>query len=425
MNLPYSTKKKTILKFNINQKILSNLANLSTIQLSNIFFMMLLFPVLTRLIGIEKFGEVMAANAFAGLAGGLINYGTIQSSIKEVSNAKNDTLALSRIVFETLCIRFIFFVLVVLVLIFSNLYLKDYYLLYLLTIPLLFAEVLNPMFLFLGLENLKYLNVGNLIAKILTILFVLFFIGDKSDAPWVNFIMGSSLSICYLFVLTWGINKYKISWVMPSQFSQKILIKSNFYLLVNNFSVHLQQSFMLFALQIWGKVAWLGAYALCDKIIWSSRLLIISISNSVYPTAAQLHKTDTVRWFTFKHQLKWRTGFLFLTGSVILFIFSDLIIYLLSGQKNIEASLFLKLMAFTPFIASLNFMNVLDRVLNNDNYSIFQIAIILLMVSSLSAFGIVYWGNFWGIGLYTLSIETIALLLYEFKTNKLKNVANY
>jgi len=82
-------------------------------------------------------------------------------------------------------------------------------------------------------------------------------------------------------------------------------------------------------------------------------------------------------------------------------------------------------MAFTPFIASLNFMNVLDRVLNNDNYSIFQIAIILLMVSSLSAFGIVYWGNFWGIGLYTLSIETIALLLYEFKTNKLKNVANY
>lgn len=95
MNLPYSTKKKTILKFNINQKILSNLANLSTIQLSNIFFMMLLFPVLTRLLGIEKFGEVMAANAFAGLAGGLVNYGTIQSSIKEVSNAKNDTLALS------------------------------------------------------------------------------------------------------------------------------------------------------------------------------------------------------------------------------------------------------------------------------------------------------------------------------------------
>jgi len=425
MNLSYLNNKISNLKSHFNQSIFSNLANLSIIQLSNIFFMMLLFPVLTRLLGIEKFGEVMAANAFAGLAGGLVNYGTIQSSIKEVANAKNDTEALSRIVFETLCIRLIFFVLLAIVLIFSNLVLKDYYLLYLFTIPLLFAEVLNPMFLFLGLENLKYLNLANLISKILTLLFVLVFINNQVDAPWVNFIIGSSLSICYLFVLIWGISKYKISWMLPSKFSQKMLLKSNFYLLVNNFSVHLQQSFMLFALQIWGKVAWLGAYALCDKIIWSSRLLIISISNSAYPTAAQLHKTDAVKWLAFKQQLKWRTGYLFLIGSVLLFLFSDLIIYLLSGGDNTEASLFLKLMAFAPFIASLNFMNVLDRVLNNDNYSIFQIAIILLIISSLSAFSMVYWGNFWGIGLYTLTIESIALLLYEIKTRKLINVAKY
>lgn len=425
MNLSYLNNKISNLKSHLNQSIFSNLANLSIIQLSNIFFMMLLFPVLTRLLGIEKFGEVMAANAFAGLAGGLVNYGTIQSSIKEIANAKNDTLALSRIVFETLCIRLLFFVLLVIVLIFSNPVLKDYYLLYLLTIPLLFAEVLNPMFLFLGLENLKYLNLANLISKILTLLFVFFFIDNQTDAPWVNFIMGSSLCICYLFVLVWGINKYKISWVMPSQLSQKMILKSNFYLLINNFSVHLQQSFMLFALQIWGKVAWLGAYALCDKIIWSSRLLIISISNSVYPTAAQLHKTDTMKWLAFKQQLKWRTGYLFLSGSVLLFLLSDPIILLLSGNLNAEASLFLKLMAFAPFIASLNFMNVLDRVLNNDNFSIFQIAIVLLMVSSLSAFGMVYWGNFWGIGLYTLTIESIALLLYEFKARKLKVATNY
>jgi O-antigen/teichoic acid export membrane protein len=274
------------------------------------------------------------------------------------------------------------------------------------------------------LENLKYLNLANLISKIITILFVLVFIKNQVDAPWVNFIMGCSLSICYLFVLIWGINKYKISWVLPSKLSQKVLLKSNFYLLVNNFSVHLQQSFMLFALQIWGKAAWLGAYALCDKIVWSSRLLIISISNSVYPTAAQLHKTDTVKWLAFKQQLKWRTGYLFLSGSAVLFLLSDPIIFLLSGNLNAEASLFLKLMAFAPFIASLNFMNVLDRVLNNDNYSIFQIAIILLMVSSLSAFGMVYWGNFWGVGLYTLTVETIALLLYEFKARKLNIVTN-
>jgi hypothetical protein len=37
----------------------------------------------------------------------------------------------------------------------------------------------------------------------------------------------------------------------------------------------------------------------------------------------------------------------------------------------------------------------------------------------------VYWGNVWGIGLYTLTIESIALLLYEIKARKLINVAKY
>lgn len=414
MNLPNLKSILSHIDKNKHKSIFSNLANLSIIQLSNIFFMMLLFPVLTRLLGLEKFGEVMAANAFAGLAGGLVNYGTIQSSIKDIATAKNDRDTLSRIVFETLCIRLLFFLVLGIVLACSQVFLKDYYFLYLLTIPLLFAELINPMFFFLGLENLKYLNLSNLISKILTLSLVIFFITEERDAPWVNFIMGSSLSLCYLIVFIWGIREYRIYWVLPSKLSQKLLLRSNFYLLVNNFSVHLQQSFMLFALQFWGKVAWLGAYALCDKIIWSSRLLIISISNSVYPRAAQLHASSTGEWLAFKQNMKLKTGYLFLAGSLILLFFSDPIIYLLSGQVNAEATLFLKLMAFAPFVASLNFMNVLDRVLINDHLTIFQIALILLAVSAISSFGIAYSESLWAIGMYALVVESIALFLYEF-----------
>ncbi|MEO5911284.1 MAG: oligosaccharide flippase family protein [Pelobium sp.] len=399
-------------------KVFENFVNLSIIQVSNILLMILIFPVLTRIVGLENFGQIMVANALAGLLGIFVNYGTVQTSIKEIATSKDDKNLLSEILFNIFTIRIVLFIIVCFAVGFSFVFIKENYFLYVFALPLVFAEVVNPLFFFLGVENLKTLNIANLISKIVTLVLIIFLIHDGNDTNWVNFLMGSVLSITYIITIIWGFRKYRIKFVMPTHFTQIVILKGNFFLLVNNFAVHLQQSLMLFMLQHWGNAIWLGAYAICDKLIWSSRLLIISIFNSLYPSAAKLFEVDHDKWLRFKNKIRWSTSIVFLAGSLILFFFPHFIIKILVGEGNTLSVTYLREMAFVPFIASLNFMNVMDRLLHKDNYSIFKIALVILVISLIASYSFVISREFEIFGYYALFSEIGALLMYEYYVRK-------
>lgn len=380
--------------------------------------MVLIYPILTRIIGLENFGKVMVANALAGLLGILVNYGTIQTSIKDVASLREDRQLLSEIFWKTFSIRLLIFTVVTLVILSSFFFVNKNYFFYLFALPLVLAEVLNPMFFFLGVERLKILNFANLLAKVLTLVLIVLLIKGGNDSVYVNFIMGIILSFTYLFSIIWAIKKYQLKFTIPSMLSQLLILKSNFYLLANNFAVHLQQSLILFALQAAGNALWLGAYALCDKVIWSIRLLIISLTSSIYPKSTRLYNESIENWKNFKKRSKFIFGVVFLIGSIFIFVFADLIIRILAGEVNSEASLYLKQMSFAPFLAALNCMNVIDRLVANDNYTIFKIALIILFVASATSYALVVTGNFQIIGIYMIIVELISLLLYEFFTRK-------
>lgn len=380
--------------------------------------MVLIYPILTRIIGLENFGRVMVANSLAILLSILVNYGTIQTTIKDIATQKANRNLLSKIFCSTIAVRFIIFLVVSLILLLSALLIKENFLLYVLALPLVLAEVLNPMFFFLGVEQLKILNIFNLFSKILTLVLLIIFIQSGSDSNWVNFLMGIVLISTNLCAIAWAIRKYQLKLILPSRLSQILILKGNFYLLVNNFAVYLQQSLMLFALQWAGNPFLLGAYALCDKVIWSSRLLIISITNSIYPKAAQIFKDNLPKWPRFKSQIRKATGALFLTESIILFLFPSYIVVILAGEQNEMATTLLKIMAFVPLIACLNLTNVVERLLRNDYYFIFKIAVLTLVISIIGSYFFVQSGNIKLIGYYNIIIELTSLLIYEFTFRK-------
>jgi O-antigen/teichoic acid export membrane protein len=94
------------------------------------------------------------------------------------------------------------------------------------------------------------------------------------------------------------------------------------------------------------------------------------------------------------------------------------VIHLIAGENNQTATDFLRIMAFLPTIAALNSLNVLDLLLKNDTISIFRIAIILMLLSMLTAWFLVTRGLYQYFGAYALLIESTALLLYEYVIKK-------
>ena len=398
--------------------IFKNFLNLSSIQLSNILLNLALFPIIIRLIGIEAFGYFTLANSIAWVFAILINYGTNQSGIRDIAIHIADPGALGKIFYNILGIRilmFIFFLVCIALL--GNFQIKYYHFI-LFAVPIVFSEVFNPLFFFLGIQKLKAFNIANLLSKALTIVFVVLFIHSPDDAVWVNFIIGVTSLVLYCILLVNQISSGMISFHMPRPSEQIHLFKENFSLTINNISVQLQQSFMVFALGKWESPRVLGAYSVADKVIGSIRILIIQISSAIYPKAAQMNHTEPERWHAFMKKTQLGLTALFLSGSVILCLCAPVIVKLISGKADSDATAFLRIMAFVPAVAAWNSCSAIDLLIRNDKRQIFKIAILLLIISLVTTFILVSRGYSAWYGAYTLAVELAALLMYQFAIQK-------
>ncbi|MGN6398085.1 MAG: oligosaccharide flippase family protein [Mucilaginibacter sp.] len=398
--------------------IIANFLNLSSIQISNVLLLMLLIPIITRIIGIKEFGIIMFASKFSQLAGSVINYGTGQSGVRDVAFHIKDSKKLSHVFYSNLFIRVIIFALYVILLVVLQWVKVDYYPYILFSIPIALAEVINPLCFFIGAERLKLFNLLNLLSNIATIIAVFIFIKSPADSIWVNFILGGANTITYLGLLIYFGRQYGLRFRFPSLNELINIGKDNFYLTVNNISVNLQQSIIIFALPRWELAALLGPYTLCDKIIGQCRILLITVSNAIYPNAARLFQQSTTLWNVYRKKTKYLLAGVFLAGSVIIITLADPIIFILSKEHNITAILILRVMALVPVMSALNVLNVLDLLLKNYTNFIFRIAVLLFIESVIVAFVLVNIGGVLAIGAFTLIVETSAVLMYEYAIKK-------
>jgi len=398
--------------------ILSNFFNLSGIQLSNLLLIILIIPVITRSIGIYEFGIVMFASRFSQLAGSVINWGTGQSGVRDVAFNLNDPKKLGIVFYNTLCIRVVIFVFYLILLFVLQWFHVGYYTYILLSVPIALAEVFNPLCFFIGAERLRLFNIYNLVFNVVCILALLVFIKGPGDAVWVNFILGTANVITYLVLMVYFGSTFKLTFYLPLKNELMKIGKDNFYLTVNNISVNLQQSIIIFALPRWGYAILLGPYTLCDRIIGQCRNLLITISNAIYPNAAHTYQQSTALWNVYRRKTKYLIAAVFFAGSMLIFILAGFIVFTLTKEYNATAILILRIMAFVPTISALNVLNVLDQLLKNNNVFIFRIAVVLFIISLIVAFISLNIGNYMVIGAFTLIVETSAWLLYEYIVKK-------
>lgn len=396
--------------------------HLSFIQGANVLIQILLIPIISRKVGLTEFGLIMLASSYAALVSIFINYGSNQSGVKDVAIEKASPTALSHIFYSTFYVRGILYLLSFVVVLLANQWLlpadKGKHLLFANLIIL--AELLNPFFFFVGIQKLSLYNIVNLISKLLAVVCILCWVQGPTDGVWVNFFLGAAQIPGYLILGIYLIQKFKLHNFQISISQLKQYFKQNSYLTGNNLSVQLQQSIFLFAVSAMGNAALLGAYSLCDKIVWSFRMLIISLFNVVFPRAAILHKEDPLKWLTLKKQLSWIVGFIFIIVALCLFFFAEYLVPLVTGHEDTLAVLFIKSICFVPLIAALNSLNVAELLFYNQYAAIFKIAIILLAISLLSSIIFFQIGNLNWFGFFPLVAEigSIPFYLYFIKKHR-------
>ena len=361
-----------------------NFINLSLNQGVNIIATLIYTPILFQTLGDENFGLMHLAFSIVIMLSILTNYGySLNGPIKIVNS--NSTEKRSLIVNEVLVLRIIISVIII----FFSYPIITFYVdeslrkILFFSLIILFTEALNPLFYLQGINKILPQALLNLFSKSLYLLLIILFISQESDTYLANFFYGFSIS---LFFLIFWIRNYINKKIIVKISIVKLInnLKENFKFFLSTTYTHFTLNSGLIILNFFVTNKELGRFTLAFKIAFLLRMIPVFFVQSGLQNASSLNRISEEKFKNYI--LKYFKIGLLLTFviAIIANLFSDYIIYLFANEEIVYSSKILSLLSLIPFLAMLNFKNLVF-ILVNDLKSILNKATfytLIFMVSS-------------------------------------------
>ena len=370
------------------KRLLSNFFSLSVLQIFTYVLPLLTLPYLVRVLGAEKFGLVMFAQAFIIFFNILVDYGFNLSATREISVNRESKEKLTEIFSSVMSIKFVligisFAILSLVILLFEKFSNNND--LYYLTFLWVIGQALFPVWYFQGLEKMKYITIVNITSKLIFTIAIFIFIQDESDyilVPVLNglgFIIGGLLSlriVCKDFKQEFKIQSFEVLTFYFKDSSQFFLsrLSSVGYSNINTFlaGILLSPVFVTY-------------YYLADKAVSVILALFTPIVQTVYPYLAKKFN------FIFLVKL---LSILMIVSLVVVslgYLFSDLISIILFDEINIIfTNLFYVILPIIP-ISTLYVMLGAPLLLARGFKKEFNLSIIFGFVIHLLLLSILYY----------------------------------
>ena len=345
---------------------IKNFTNLSLNQGINILIAIVATPILFQNLGDSQFGLVNLAFSIFMLISIVVSYGYHLNGPKQISllnKLENEADTIKDIVSLRLFIAIIISI-VIIALIYLTDFFNGYELIILFSIPILFSEAIHPVFYLQGKNNLSVLAILNAFSKLFYLGLIILSIKNQNDAFKVNLIYGSVLSL--VFLVYWGLffykNKLKFHFVDLDKI--KFRLKENFQFFMSSVAGHISIHSGIIILKLFVNNSELGKFALANKIAFLLRMIPVFIVQSVLQNASIINQNNPLA-------LKKYLNYYFKRGLILTFItglfftiFSKWIIIIFSGQEIIYSNQILSVLSFIPFLAMLNFKNILLILVN-------------------------------------------------------------
>jgi PST family polysaccharide transporter len=372
----------------IRNKSIQNFLFLAIIQSSNVLISIISMPLLIQNIGVDQFGLVNLALSVIILFNIVVGFGYNLSAPREVAVNQADKSALSHLVSNVFYAKILLAsvaTLLILIGIYGMNLFQEYRIILAFSVLLLFSEATLPLWFFQGMEKMKLISIANIFSKLLYLMGIVLFIHSPAQSQWVNFMMGLSGFLINLLLLWYihtflGIRFYKpeISEILKS-------LRDNVLLFFSNLASYISINGGLIILSFFSAAEVLGMYSLAEKVIMVARLFPPFIYQAIIPKASKLHGEDLPSFFNFLRRVNRRILIIGFLLSALIYALAPFIISVLSRSELSESVLYLRILAFIPFLACLNVVNVTMMMAANLKDLLFsasvQMCVFMLLVA--------------------------------------------
>ena len=387
----------------MNKKVknifIKNFINLSLNQGVNILIAIIVTPILFQNLCDSQFGLVNYAFSIFMLISIVVSYGYHLNGPKQIS-ILNDINKEASLIKNLVSLRlFIAIVISLIIIVFTvtTSFFNNYKLIILFSIPILFSEAVHPVFFLQGKNNLSVLAILNAVSKLIYLVLIVLTITGPDDAFMVNLIYGSVLSTLYIlyWILFFKKKKLKIDFSDLNQI--KFRLHENFQFFMSSVAGHVSIHSALVILKLFVNDSELGKFALANRVAFLLRMIPVFIIQSVLQNATVINKNDNPNLNNYLNYYFKRGLVLTFSLGVLCTLFSKWIILLFSGEEIIYSNQILSVLSFIPFLAMLNFKNILIILINEKKdvlnkstwYSLFfMIPLALILSHYFKGFGL-------------------------------------
>ena len=366
---------KSIFQQSEYKLLLTNFGYLVFLSFANFILPFLSFPYLVRTVGVEKFGLLSFSISIISYFVMITDYSFNLAATREVALSIGDNKKIQEIVSSVYTIKIAltmisFLVLCFLVSIIPKLH--EYWFIHLFTFGTVIGQMLFPVWFFQGIEKMKLISVLNVVSKLLFTLCIFIFIRKQEDYflvpvfSYLGIIIVGIISVLILII------KYKIVFYFPSKKILKVYLKDGWHLFLSNISITLYTSTTTAILGFFTNNTLVGYYSVAEKVISALKGMISPISQTLFPYLSKKSNLSKENVLKINKKLIIYITPLFMTLSMLLFVYAKEILFFLFKRTDSDTILVLKIMSVIPTIIFLHTVFALFTMLvfgRNRDYS--------------------------------------------------------
>lgn len=392
-------------------------------QFFNLLTPLLILPRIIRVCGEENFGKSAIGMSVAFFLIVFIDFGCDILGVKDISINRNNTEKRNYIISRVFYIKSFF------LLLFSGLFLivinKFAFFdidkkMYLFSFSIFIAQIVNPLWIFQGLEKFNLFSAFSILSKSFYIILIFIFLKQKSDYIYINLAFGISVfssGIFFYFIL----NKYHNFNFVSISFSELFMyIYSNRTYVISQIFVWMQLYSPILLINYFGTSLQVGQFRIIDQIISILRTYVLLSFNFIYPKICfEFDKNENKALKSWQRFNEINFLFLFLL-LIILFVFShevieyyniinkDFLIHLFKIAL-IYPLLFFTVYALKQLLFALHYEKIFSKIIIS--MSILNLTIISIIYKKYNLLGVFY--SFISVEFITLLILILLILKYK------------
>lgn len=383
--------------------IVKNFGWLSLLQIANYIFPLITVPYVARVIGVEGYGKIAFAHAVVIWFQTVADWGFNYTSLREVSQNRDDSKKISEIFSNVLWARIVIMLASYALLAIFVYFIPDFREaadIIFVTSLLLIGHVLYPVWFFQAMEKMQFNTILNVAAKLLFTIAVFVFIKKPSDYILQPLFGSLGYMVSGVIAMYIILTRFKVKILRPTANGIFDAIKRGTNIFINQFVPNLYNSLSTVILGFVGGPASTG-------LLDSGR----KFSNILYPvfSAFSLSFFPYLNRRSDNHS-KFAKVILPVSAVVSIFLFfgAPIFVRLFFGAEFVKAIPVVRLSALSFFslvlsnVYATNYLLVLrkDRLVRN-------ISIVISVFAAAIAYPLIYYFNYMG----AMSTYTIATVL--------------